>query len=100
MSGIELIAAERERQVSVEGWTPEHDDKHDSGSLVAAAVTYALEATYDGPSGKGQWFKKFWCFEDRWFKPSGDKIRDLVKSGALIVAEIDRLQRLAPPEAK
>jgi hypothetical protein len=58
MSGIELIAAERERQVSVEGWTPEHDDKHDSGSLVAAAVTYALEATYDGPAVKGEWFKK------------------------------------------
>lgn len=92
MTGIELIAAERERQVSVEGWTPDHDDKHDAGTLVAAAVTYALEATFDGPAVKGTWFKKFWCFEDHWFKPK-DKIRDLTKAGALIAAEIDRLQR-------
>jgi len=93
MTGIELIAAERQRQIEVEGWTPEHDDKHDSGSLVAAAVTYALEATFDGPAVKGTWFKRFWCFEDHWFKPKG-KIRDLVRAGALIAAEIDRLQRL------
>lgn len=91
-SGAELIALERQRQMEVEKWTPEHDDKHDAGTLVAAAVTYALEATFDGPSAKGTWFNKFWCFEDRWFKPKG-KIRDLVRAGALIAAEIDRLQR-------
>jgi len=27
MNGIERIAAERERQVEAEGWTPEHDDE-------------------------------------------------------------------------
>lgn len=92
MNGVELIAAERERQVNVEGWTAEHDDKHDAGSLVAAAVTYALEATFDGPLAKGSWFQKFWMFEDSWYKPK-DKVQDLVKAGALIAAEIDRLQR-------
>lgn len=97
MDGATLIQQERQRQISVEGWTPEHDDKHDAGTLVSAAVTYALEATYDGPTGKGKWFKQFWCFEDSWYKP-GTKIRMLVKAGALIAAEIDRLQRLKERE--
>lgn len=94
MTGAEMIWQERQRQIDVEGWTPEHDDKHDAGTLVAAAVTYALEATYDGPAVKGTWFKKFWCFEDSWWKP-GTKIRMLTKAGALLAAEIDRLQRAA-----
>lgn len=92
MTGAEMIATERQRQIDVEGWTPEHDDKHYSGTLIAAAVTYALEATYDGPAVKGKWFKEFWCFEDSWWKP-GTQIRMLTKAGALIAAEIDRLQR-------
>ena len=28
MTGNELIAAERKRQIEVEGWSPEHDDGH------------------------------------------------------------------------
>lgn len=91
-TGSQLIAVERERQITSENWSPEHDDKHDGGELVAAAVTYALETTYDGPAVTGTWFKKFWCFDDSWFKPK-DKIRDLVRAGALLAAEIDRLQR-------
>jgi hypothetical protein len=93
--GAKLIAAERERQISVEGWTFEHDDKHDGGQIVCAAVTYALENTFNGPAAAGKWFNQFWCWEDSWFKPSPDPIRNLVKAGALIAAEIDRLQRLA-----
>ena len=93
-TGSELIAEGRQRQIEQEGWTPAHDNKHDGGTLVCAAVTYALEATFDGPASKGTWFKKFWCWEDSWFKPK-DKIRDLTRAGALIAAEIDRLQREA-----
>jgi len=92
MTGIELIQAERQRQIDVEKWTPEHDDKHDAGELVAAAATYALEATFDGPAVKRGWFNQFWMFDDAWFKP-GTKVRMLTKAGALIAAEIDRLQR-------
>jgi hypothetical protein len=93
MTGAEMIQQERQRQIDEEHWTAEHDDKHDAGSLVAAAVTYALEATFDGPAVKGKWLKQFWMFEDSWFKPK-NKIRDLVRAGALLAAEIDRLQRL------
>lgn len=98
-SGAGMIAAERARQVSVEGWTPEHDDKHDGAQLVLAAVTYALETSFNGPRSAGEWFKKYWCFEDSWFKLSPDPIRNLTKAGALIAAEIDRLKRLPPPPA-
>lgn len=38
------IDAERQRQISVEGWTPEHDDQHDDGSLLQAAVFYYQNA--------------------------------------------------------
>ncbi len=31
------IARERERQMSVEGWTVEHDDEHSCGELANAA---------------------------------------------------------------
>ncbi|MCM0757438.1 hypothetical protein M7775_02505, partial [Sporomusa sphaeroides DSM 2875] len=41
-SGIELIAAERQRQISQEGWTPEHDDQHANGELALAAACYAI----------------------------------------------------------
>jgi hypothetical protein len=102
MTGVERIAAERERQVSVEGWTPEHDDAHDGGVLAAAASTYTLlacdmlhdeyrplqfERKQDLRSREG------WPFDIDWWKPSTDPIRNLVKAGALIAAEIDRLQR-------
>jgi hypothetical protein len=41
------VLAERQRQISEEGWTPEHDDQHDGGEMAAAAGTYALGAPED-----------------------------------------------------
>ena len=40
-SGIERIAAERQRQIEQEGWTAEHDDGHVNGELAMAAALYA-----------------------------------------------------------
>jgi len=34
-----------------------------------------------------------WPFSSEWWKPAQDPIRNLVKAGALIAAEIDHLQR-------
>jgi hypothetical protein len=86
--GLELIAKERERQIEVEGFTPEHDRQLYGGSLAAAAGCYAL---YD-------WSRKdcerLWPWDRKWWKPSDDKIRNLVKAGALIAAEIDRLHEI------
>lgn len=88
MTGIELIARERQRQVSEEGWTPEHDDGHVNGEMVLAAVTYMHHANF---GEKLTLF--FWPWEAESWKPSPDPIINLTKAGALIAAEIDRLQR-------
>lgn len=93
MSGCELIAAERERQMSAEGWTPEHDSEHGRGEMAIAAACYAVECADalvlypdDNPEGSG------WPWGELWWKPK-DHIRNLVRAGALIAAEIDRIQR-------
>lgn len=84
------IASERERQISQEGWTTAHDDSHSTGELAAAAACYAFgEMLVDEASGP------VWPWSEDWWKPSWpiDRRRDLVKAGALIVAEIERLDR-------
>jgi hypothetical protein len=87
------VLAERQRQVETEGWTPAHDDQHDDGDLARAAACYAKRSArlYRGivdlepPPGD-------WPWEGRWWKPK-DARRDLVRAGALILAEIERLDR-------
>lgn len=98
--GAELIAAERQRQVTAEGWTPEHDDEHGQGELAGAAVCYVVHALHqDDPyiDDDEPWPLPQWPWGRAWWKPSGDPIRNLVKAGALIAAEIDRLQRREEP---
>lgn len=106
-SGADLIAAERQRQIEVEGWTPEHDDDHDCGELNYAACAYldwadaqAKELLDDADWREGvlrndEPVPHVWPWDASWFRPSDDLIRNLVKAGALIAAEIDRLQRAA-----
>jgi hypothetical protein len=85
--GASLIVEERERQIGQEGWNANHDDAHGNGELVDAAICYAL--AYTSRATNRRWR---WPWEGRWWKPS-DRKRNLVKAGALIAAEIDRLQR-------
>lgn len=85
-SGADLIAAERQRQIDAEGWTADHDDEHSAGELVDAAVCYATEGGSDHVPVN-------WPWEPEWWKQHGDPIRNLTIAGALIAAEIDRLQR-------
>jgi hypothetical protein len=49
MTGAERIAAERQRQVEVEGYDASHDQGHHD-ELAAAAATYALPRRYHHPS--------------------------------------------------
>lgn len=85
------ILLERLRQVSAEGWTPDHDDRHDDESLIQAAAAYCLMAAELPQSAMGVWP---YGWDRKWLK-STDPRRDLVKAGALIVAEIERLDRAA-----
>lgn len=86
LPGFALIAEERLRQITDEGWTPDHDDQYDEGELVVAAIHYTARDYFVGVSDP-------WPWHESWWKPSDDPIRNLVKAGALIAAEIDRLYR-------
>lgn len=96
MNGAQLIATERARQINEEGFDAEHDSTqgHRAGQMVEAAICYAMEAKHQAlghpplkvPARDGT----RWPWDVKWWKPS-DPIRMLVKAGALIAAEIDRL---------
>jgi hypothetical protein len=74
------VLVERKRQIDVEGYTPEHDDKHDFPySLEYAAAAYAV-----GDIALWPWAKGFKKTEHR---------RDLVKAAALLLAAIDKIDR-------
>ena len=94
-SVIDEIAAEWRRQVEAEGWTPEHDDTHAGADLGYAAASYVLSAIGHFPGDRAQQMPGFWPWGKEWWKPSAPR-RDLVKAAALIVAEIERLDRASP----
>lgn len=83
------VLAERHRQVSTEFWTPEHDDKYRNGELAEAGAAYAHQAA--SPCGE---IPEDWPWDAQWWKPATPR-RNLVKSAALILAEIERLDRAA-----
>ena len=83
------VVAERQRQQSVEGWTPEHDNAYQNSELADAAACYAIHAHNQGFSTPAHW-----PWSPDWWKQSGAR-RDLVKAGALILAEIERIDRAA-----
>lgn len=95
-SGAALIAAERRRQVEKEGWTAEHDDRHRRGEMAVQAARLAVHRTdawvehLEDGHRHGERFP-FWRGPEEY----PDTVRRLVVAGALIAAEIDRLQRLA-----
>lgn len=110
---VEDVLAERQRQVEVEGWSRNHDDKHDGGQLAFAAAAYADDAGWqmhearfgeapkhaDGVRDFGQHAPLSWPWEEEWWKPHTPR-RELVKAGALILAEIERLDRAALASAE
>ena len=90
MTVIEEVTAERERQKSVEGWSEAHDDEHRDSEIADAAACYAHGSSmlFDR-HGKSVW-------PDGWkFKDKTDR-RNLIRAAALLVAEIERLDRARP----
>jgi len=101
------VQSERQRQISAEGWTPEHDDEHKEGEMCFAAAGYAcaasdalqaIEHQFDGDGQptlnepaplphRAPW-PHGWVFKRAPVR------RQLVKAGALILAEIERIDRL------
>ena len=85
------VLAERQRQISAEGWTPEHDDDHGNGDLARAAGCYALYSARYYSRGNPP---SIWPWAPEWWKPTESR-HNLVKAGALILAEIERIDRAA-----
>jgi hypothetical protein len=100
------VLEERRRQVE-KGYAANHDNQHDAGELPLAAAAYAEDAAYqvhtlkfgdtdpawadgtrdlDNPPAS-------WPWGDDW-KPSTPR-RNLVRAAALLLAEIERLDRAA-----
>lgn len=91
------VLTERVRQIEEEGRTPEHDDLYRGGELATAAACYAGNAggfVWWELGAKSGWPGALLAFDHKWWKPSTPR-RDLVKAGALILAEIDRIDRAA-----
>lgn len=95
------VIAERARQVEGEGWSPEHDDAHGDGSIAAAASCYARDAALRarGLPGLREGVPLDWPWARSWWKPR-DERANLVRAGALILAEIERIDRAKAREVK
>lgn len=102
-TGAELIAAEREKQKTK--WGERHDDGHRMGELADAAIFFAEPPTRpgSGPSRLARVFVNSHGVSARYLDPwrgieaqkeKHDRVNQLVVAGALIAAEIDRLQRV------
>jgi hypothetical protein len=90
------VLVERERQTSEKGWTPEHDDGHVNDEIAAFACFYAMSP------GAREWPASETGYGDTlgaaivpegWAAKPGDRRRELVKAAALVLAEIERLDR-------
>lgn len=89
MSGADLIRIERERQIKDEGWTADYDSQHTDGELALAAVAYILAGEENSSCGFYN-ATYFWPWKYDLWKPK-DRLQNLVRAGALIAAEIDRI---------
>ena len=95
------VVDERHRQVNEEGWTTTLDDRYEYGELAKAAACYACEAI------KSDYLRRMDAFSvpmdwpwahDSW-KPK-DPRRDLVRAAALLIAEIERLDRISEVQSE
>lgn len=97
------VLAERRRQVEQEGYDHEHDDAHPGGEIAAYAAFYAMpQAARDWPApetGYGATFGEAIVPADWKVPKEGDRRAELVKAGALILAEIERIDRAAKQAA-
>jgi len=93
-TGIELIADERQEQLSK--WSLEHDSTHQYGELAKLAAVLCCSGTdaiIADPTGFIEHGRDAWGITG---KHAEDRIKQLQIAGASIAAEIDRLQAHSP----
>lgn len=105
MTALERIAAERTRQIEAKGYDAAHDDAHLRGEIGQAAAAYAL------PSRLASSKRCLWPWADGYRTTElnedcpepvmyiQERVGELVRAAALIVAEIERLERCLPQDA-
>ncbi len=91
---LDDIRMKRQRQIVIHGHPPEHDDQHTDGSVAIGAIAYVQAATMDTLGLTEEDLKVFWPWQEP-FRPSADRRENLVNAAALIVAEIERIDREA-----
>lgn len=94
---LEEINAERNRQVTKEGFTEAHDDDvNRAGQLAVVAALYALSTVFQQYSSIMHRIVN-WCWpmswERTWWRPGKPRRRKLVIAGSLLLAELERLAR-------
>lgn len=90
--GASLIQEERTRQVTEEGWSSAHDRNHEIGELTKAALCYLEAGCYAAATHKILADPPdCWPWKQSDWKPTENPVRNLVKAGALVAAEIDKL---------
>lgn len=93
-AGMDTLG-ERARQRRMEGYDDAHDDAHDDFSLSSAAIAYIMDARLRGTTGHG--FTESppadWPWDINDWKPKTIR-QALVVAGALIIAEIERIDRV------
>ena len=89
-NAADSVLAERRRQIEAEGYSPDHDDEHTAGELAQAAADLCVDGTDfrvvdpDGDEMLG------WGLTEA---HRSDRRRQLVIAGALVLAEIERIDR-------
>ncbi len=91
-----LIRQERDRQINVEHWSPEHDDAYLGGELTDAAGFYLHHGQDSAHPVDDDGVPHGWPWDKAWWKPKSRQ-RNLVRAGALCLAEKDRRERAGEP---
>jgi hypothetical protein len=93
------VLLERKRQIEELGHTAGKDDQYRSAELVRGAICYCLNVVAYWGFGSpfiaefSTWMGRLWPWGHFYIKPRSPR-RDLVKACALLLAEIDRLDRM------
>lgn len=89
-TGMELIAIERQEQIEKHGFTLKSDSKYKEGELIKAALFCINSQVFEWPFNWGDEFRENIL--------NLDDIEQLIRAGAFIAAEIDRLQTFEKTE--
>lgn len=86
---LNLVKAERQKQINKHGYTHEHDDKHTDGAIADAAACFATEKNTT------------WCLQELypwepWFLNKTEKSRkeQIITACAMLMAEWERIDRI------